>query len=160
LKKLDLDQSVTILANVGVIVGLFFLVLEIRQANRIATATSEIEIRTMFSAINEALYAVPEFDQLLVKARDRNADFTEAEGIRAMGFVLRLTNAWMAIEIAYENEMLPPDTYSVIEDDVRVAITNFPALARFFRENVNNYPGQGARQVYVIMEKVLEEQGY
>jgi hypothetical protein len=51
------SQLIATLANIGVIIGLIFLVLEIRQSNRIATATSEIEIRTMFSELNEALYA-------------------------------------------------------------------------------------------------------
>jgi hypothetical protein len=151
------SQLIATLANIGVIIGLIFLVLEIRQSNRIATATSEIEIRTMFSELNEALYAVPEFDQLLVKAQDRNAELTAEEEIRATGFVLRLTNAWMAIEIAHENDMLPPDTYSAIEDDVRAAMTRFPAFAPLFRQNLNEYPGQGSRQVHVIIEKVLNE---
>jgi hypothetical protein len=92
-----------------------------------------------------------------LKAQDRNAELTAEEEIRATGFVLRLTNAWMAIEIAHENDMLPPDTYSAIEDDVRAVMTRFPAFAPLFRQNLNEYPGQGSRQVHVIIEKVLNE---
>ena len=134
--------------------------MEIRQANMIATATAEIEIRALFSEINEAFYAVPEINELLVKARDPDAELTEAEYLRAFGFALRLENAWLAIEVAYENGLLPPDTYTVIEDDMRAALLNFPALAPAFRQIVDNFPSQESRQVFIIMDKVLTEQGY
>ena len=97
LRKAFSSQLVATLANVGVIVGLFFLVLEIRQANRIATATAEIEIRAMFSELNEALYAVEGFNELLVKAQNRDAQLTAGERVRLNGFVLRLSNAWQAV---------------------------------------------------------------
>ena len=127
------------LANIGVIIGLVFLVLEIRQANSIATATAEIETRSMFSEINEAIYGVPEVGQLLVKCRDRDAELSELEEVQAWGFVLRLTNAWLAIEIAYAHDMLPSDTFAVIEDDLRTALTRYPALGHSFKDFVPDY---------------------
>lgn len=160
MRKIFTSQLVSTLANVGVIIGLVFLVLEIRQANRIATATTEIEIRSLFSQLNEAMYAVPEFDELLVKAQDSDAEFTPVERIRAMGYVLRLTNAWQAIEVAYGSDILPPDTFTVIEDDIRNVLALYPAFAPLFRQNIDDYPGQGSRQVYIILEKALDEQGH
>jgi hypothetical protein len=154
------SQIVATLANAGVIVGLFFLVMEIRQADMIATATAEIEIRGLFSEVNEAFCAVPEFDELLVKAQDTNAELTKAENLRAFGFALRLENARLAIEVAYENDLLPPDTYSVIEDDMRAVVMKFPALAPSFRQIVDDFPSQGSRPVFIIMDKVLKERGH
>ena len=63
-------------------------------------------------------------------------------------------------EVAFENEMLPTDTYSVIEDDVRTILVSYPALAPFFRKMVDDYPGQADRQVFSMIEKVLDEQGH
>ena len=154
------SQLISTLANVGVIVGLVFLVLEIRQANRIATASTEIEIRSLFSELNEAMYAVPEFDVLLVKAQDKDAELTPVERIRAMGYVLRLTNGWQAIEVAHDSAILPPDTFTVIEDDIQNIVSTYPAFGPLFRRNIESYPGQRSRHVYVILERVLDEQGY
>ncbi len=159
MRKLDSSQLAATLANIGVIIGLIFLVLEIQQGNKIATATTEIEIRSLFSELNEALYAVPEVNELLVKAQNRDAEFTEQEKIRANGFVLRLSNAWQAVEIAYENDILPTDTFSVIEDDVRSVLTSYPAFAPFFRRMIDDYPGQKSRRTFEIVENVLNEQG-
>ena len=160
MRKIDTGQVAATLANIGVIVGIIFLIVEIQQANKIATVAAEIEIRALFSEVNEALYAVPGFSDLLVKAQDQNAELTAKEKIRAKGFVLRLTNVWQAVEIAYVNDILPIDTFSVIEDDVRSVLTAYPAFAPMFRQNVDNYPGQGLREVYQIIDKVLEEQGH
>lgn len=160
LRKIFSSQLASTLANVGVIIGLVFLVLEIRQANRIATAATEIEIRSLFSGLNESMYAVPGFDELLVKAQDSTIEFTPLEKTRATGYVLRLTNAWQAVEVAYDSGILPPDTFTVIEDDIRIVLAQYPAFAPLFRKNIDSYPGQGSRQVYVVLEKVLNEQGY
>ena len=159
-RKFFSSDLVGTLANLGVIVGLMFLVMEIRQANRIATATAEIETRSMFSEINEAIYGVPEIGQLLVKCRDREAKLDALEEVQAWGFVLRLTNAWLAIEIAYEHDMLPPDTYAVIEDDLRTALTRYPALGHSFKDWVDSFPAQESRKVVEIARRVLAENGW
>ena len=74
MKNVFSSQAISTIANIGVIVGLAFLIMEIRQANKIAVANTEIEIRSLFSGVNEALYAVPGFDELLVKLKDEDAE--------------------------------------------------------------------------------------
>ena len=159
-RKILSGDLVNTLANIGVIVGLVFLVMEIRQANRIATATAEIETRNMFSEVNAAIYGVPEISQLLVKCRDKNAELSPLEEVQAWGFILRLTNAWLSIETAYKHDILPPDTYAVIEDDLRTALNRYPALARIFRDWVDSFPAQDQRQVVIIADRVLSEYGW
>lgn len=157
MQKIDTGQLVATLANFGVIVGLVFLILEIQQANRIAIASSEIEIRSLYSEINEALYAVPEINQLLLKSQDANVQLSEQEKLRATGFVMRLSNAWRSIEVAYENELVPTRTFSSVEDDIRTILTTYPGLAPTFRRMVDDYPGQSKSEVALLIEKVLEE---
>ncbi len=159
MREINTGQLVSTLANIGVIIGLVFLIFEIQQANNIATAATEIEVRSLYSELNEALYAVPEVNELLTKARDRNAKLTAQEEIRAQGFVMRLSNAWRAVEIAYENDMVPAATYSSIEDDVRSILIAYPALAPTFRQMIGDYPGQEVGEVFQTIEKVLKDLG-
>ena len=159
MQKIETGQLIATFANVGVIVGLVFLILEIQQANRIAIATSEIEVRSLYSELNEALYAVPEINELLVKAQDGNVELSDQEKVRAEGLVLRLANAWRSIEVAYENDLVPTETFSTIEDDVRSILTVYPALAPTFRQMIEDYPGQRESDVFLIIEKVLAELG-
>jgi hypothetical protein len=50
MKKIDLGQTITILANVGVIAGIVFLAIELQQNN----ALLETEIRSIPHSIREA----------------------------------------------------------------------------------------------------------
>jgi len=157
--KISLDRLLSIFANFGVLVGILFLIMEIQQANRIATTAAEIEIRSLFSGVNEAAYAVPGMDALLVKAHSPNEVLTPEETIRFRGYVLRLTNTWLALEIAYTNQLLPGDTYSVIEDDVRGFIQRNPLSIPIFQGILDQFQGQRSRQVFgVIQESLIEAQ--
>ena len=110
MKNINASQLVSTLANVGVIIGLVFLILEIQQANRIAEATTEIGIRSLISETNEAQYAVPGFSELLVKLKNQDAQLTEEELVRTSGYVYRLANAWQSIVVAYNNDLVPHES--------------------------------------------------
>jgi hypothetical protein len=157
LKNINASQLVSTLANVGVIIGLVFLILEIQQANRIAQATTEIGIRSLMSEINEAQYAVPGFSKLLVKLKDQNAELTEEELVRANGYVYRLANAWQSIVVAYNNDMVSFASYSQIEDDVRMISTTYPALAPMFRKLIEEYPSHESEQLFIIIQTTLDK---
>jgi len=157
MQRIDLGRTLGTLANLGVIVGIVFLIAEIQQSNRIATAATEIEIRSLLSGINEALYAVPGVAEFLVKCRQHDATLTPEEEIRLRGLVLRLGNAWQALEVAYVNDVVPSDTFTILEDDIRSFMTAYPATAPIFRSMVETYPGQGSREVFQAIGRVLED---
>ncbi len=70
MKKIDLGQTITILANVGVIAGIVFLAFEIQQNNEFLAAQSRavrVDIRTDYS---ETMFAEPGIVQAIVRARN------------------------------------------------------------------------------------------
>jgi hypothetical protein len=160
LRNVNAGQLISTLANVGVIVGLIFLILEIRQANRIAKATTEIGTRSLISETNEAHYAVPGFPELLVKLKNKNAELSEVELIRANGYFYRLANAWQATVVAYNNDMVPLASYAAIEDDIRSMLTSYPAMAPILRKFIDEYPSQESEQLIIIMQRTLDEMSY
>ena len=78
MKKLGLGQSFGILANAGVIAGIVFLAVELRQNNELL----EAEIRTIRHEFRSADYLLPlqhqDFANALIKRR-RGEDLTEYE---------------------------------------------------------------------------------
>ena len=87
MKKIDFPQLATILANVGVIAGIVFLGIELRQNNELMAA----EARATYASMDQAGWGFiienPDFIEVLVK--DRNGEsLTEAEE-------LRLNALWM-----------------------------------------------------------------
>ena len=128
LKTKRINKWLTLLANIGVLVGIVFLAIEVRQSNRIAVAATEISIRDQFNSINEQILANDGLANLLVIATDANAVFSAVETEKLYAYMYLSVNTWTAIEIAYENGMLPRSTFNETLVDIRVVLQDYPAL--------------------------------
>ena len=60
-----LNKWVSLLANIGVLAGIVFLGLEIRQSNRIAMASAELSIRDHYFAHNQMVVTDDRVAELL-----------------------------------------------------------------------------------------------
>ena len=69
MKKLDLGQTVTILANLGVIAGIVFLAYELRQNNALLRFESDLRLLENQSAAASNIIADPTLAEVFVKLR-------------------------------------------------------------------------------------------
>jgi len=81
MKKIDLPQSITILANIGVIAGIVFLGVELRQNNRLLASETSIAHMTFRVNVNQRYADDGELMELRVKA-NRNEELSEVEELR------------------------------------------------------------------------------
>ena len=100
------NRWLTLGANIGVLIGLIILALEIQQANRIAITSTELTVREAWGSVNETIYTNPQTSALLAKARFADAEFSDAEREMLVAFTARMMNIWEGIEEAYDNEMI------------------------------------------------------
>ena len=91
MKQFDLSQTVSILANIGVIAGMFFLVFEIRQNNE----NLEIQSRRTFNdrAVATAQFLIEHPDLLELSLRDE-ATFTPVESTQMALFRSSILLQW------------------------------------------------------------------
>jgi hypothetical protein len=87
MKGIDLGQAISAVANIGVIVGIVFLVVELRQNNEVLALQVQSEDRARVSGIIELVVANPEYADLMVK--DASA-LTESERNRLMFLGIRM----------------------------------------------------------------------
>lgn len=139
----QLNRWLALAGNVGVIAGILFLAFEIQQSNRIAIASTEIDVRNMLSSINESVYTETGIAELLIKTTGPKAQLSAIESLKIYWFILRCLNTWLSVETAYANGMVPPETYNVIEDDMRSFFTIHPATLPLWRQAHDNYPAMG-----------------
>ena len=78
MKKINLSQSISIFANLGVIAGLIFLGYEIRQNTAQMRADAGYSIIEAVDALNRSVYQDSEFPALLLRAEQ---SFSELEGV-------------------------------------------------------------------------------
>jgi hypothetical protein len=153
----NVNKWLTLLANTGVLIGIIFLALEIRQSNRIAIASTEISIRDQFKTINELVLANDAVAELLVKAKDANAELSDVEIEKLFSYLYAHINTWMGIEVAYENGMLTDATFEITLDDVRAVLGAYPAMKPIAQEIMDQYPWAKDSPVYGAIREVLED---
>jgi len=88
MKKIDLGQTITILANLGVIAGIVFLGVELRQNNELMEAQARSNVSERLIGLAEALYQNPELAAALTKSRN-DQDLSDVEEEMLYAFDLR-----------------------------------------------------------------------
>ncbi len=152
----DVNKWLTLLANTGVLVGIIFLALEIRQSNRIAIASTEINIREQFKTINELVLANDTVAVLLVKAKDTSSEFSDVEMEKLYSYLYAHMNTWMGLEVAYDNGMLTRETFDAALDDVRGVLGEYPAMKPIAQDIMESYASAADSDIYDAIRDVLE----
>ena len=100
MKKIDLGQTVGILANIGVIVGIVFLAIEIRQNNELMEADARFNRLSLSTEAYNLLSTNRELATIQVKVANKEG-LTEVEAFQAsmaeMRFLLNME--WMFNEM-------------------------------------------------------------
>lgn len=151
------NEWLHIVGNLGVLGGLVFLALEIRQTNRIAIATAEITVRESFASSNESVYANPEIAALLARARQADAEFSDTELVMLDYWLSRMTNIWIQIDRAYSNGMVSEATFAVAIADMKWTIDEYPALRSYVEEWADTYHSNSDTRLYQAVKQHLDE---
>lgn len=158
MKNINIGQTVNTLANVGVIAGIIFLILEIQQANRIARVSAEYDLRNNFSSVNELVLVNDELAEFLFRRSEDGAVLDSTARVRAGAWTRRSLNVWLAAESAYENGIATEVTYNNIFDDIRFEIENSgPSMRAVWRDTLNVYPSLSDTAVFMYITELLEE---
>ena len=138
---------------VAVVVSLLIVAYEVRQSNRIAQATTTYEIGRDVNEFNVLGYSDPEFAEFLVKLRDRDAELSSVDAMRARLLANRFVNLWTVQEKAFENGLLSQGQFEATRRDVMTVVTVFPALMRFWPDVIESQPGL---RDSVVLEPLVE----
>ena len=111
MKKLDLAQGITVLANLGVIAGIVFLGVELSQNNELMAAQQRFNRLTTATGTFTAVAENPELAEAIVKANSDPDSLTAAEEMQlSMMFWRVLRNQeWTFFELPREE--LPVDEW-------------------------------------------------
>ena len=133
MKKLELQQLISILANIGVIAGIVFLGLEIQQNNELMTS----EVRATYASMEQTGWSFiienPQLVDALIK--DRNGEeLTAADE-------MRLNALWMQSLHQYQFRYFEDPDSTVWISGQRRNYESYPSLRSTWHGN-----GRGSRQ--------------
>jgi hypothetical protein len=133
-----LNQWLSLLANVGVLVGLVFLILEINQTNRIAIYTAESTRSSQFIGMNTSRIENPEIIARLMVPEPEPA-LSDTERVQALYTARQQVNTWIDAENAVINGLLSEATRRGIYSDIDVVIAEMPGLIPYFEYLLTSY---------------------
>ena len=158
MRRLDLGQTINSIANVGVIVGIVFLVVEINQSNRISSYSAEHSRRNQFIEINSNRI---ENADVYSKLQSNDVELTPPERAQALMMSRQLLNTWQDAESAYSYGLLSDRTFAVTLLDIEVSVEEAPGLLPFMAYLVEVYDFESnSSQVADRVIEIVRENGY
>jgi hypothetical protein len=126
LKKLDLAQTVGLLANLGVIAGIVFLAIELRQNNELLAAQARVARFEMRATdATRAQYENPELAETLRKNRN-NEPLSPTEEVIVDRYQRQVLLNWQFVYIEYVNGLL--DREEILDSAWRETFNNTPGF--------------------------------
>ena len=139
MKKIDLGQTITILANLGVLLGLVFVGLQIRQSTQELRSEGARSITESVNATNAAIYSDPGLTELIMKGEQDLASLDPVERERFDKWQFsRLNIAEYVLDL--EREGVTDLNFRYLEVTVR-DFNQKPGLRAFIREYEESYVG-------------------
>ena len=159
MKKIDLSQIITILANVGVLAGIVFVALEIRQSNRIAIGTTSYELNRNWMDLNEIYMTSPDVVDLLIALSDENfVPKDDRQREQAEAYARRILNHWVAIEEAHDNGIASDAFYQMGVEDVIAKIRERPGVLLVFETVFTQYDMSRYEMLEPLFAAIQERQ--
>ena len=154
--KLENRLLIEIAGAMAVVVSLLFVAYQIQQANRIALAMAEIEIRNNYAQVNELVISDPELTKIFDKGQKNPQDLTDIEKMKLRAWVSRIYNIYSAIDIANANGLATEETYLTMFDDARNELSD-EFMRPFWRSNIETFPSGEALEIVQYIIQLLDE---
>ena len=165
------NRWLTLLANIGVLIGLAILIVEVNQSNRIATYAAENARRTMFFEQNLTMFESIDAARVAAKLADPGAQLEGSDAAQAQALALAYVNIWFDTQVAHSRGLLAEGTLDATLYTIDVTFDMYPGLAPYFskiilpdgpkspvaekirtllRERVQGYEGSARARGYIF----------
>lgn len=154
------------IGGVAVLATLIYLAFQIRQntssvqqSNRIATANTEISVRGGYGTLTGMVVENADVAAALVQAQSEEDDLDDVARLRLQYFFVQMANQWHAMEIAFEQGMIPRTTYEVMFNDHEHMIETFPGARRLLRNVLIGWPALSDTASFKSIDRLLKKHG-
>jgi len=155
MKKIDIGQTIQILANVGVLAGIIFLIFEIQQNTVVAEMQAADDYLASTSELNIAVSQSAELAELLVKSRNGD-ELTEAEGVRVRLIHANLLRSWSRLYFLHERGVFDDSLWNIQRSDMRRNLES-PDIVSYWESRRDQFdPGLNALIEGFLPERIIE----
>ena len=138
MKLENADKWLSVIANLGVIVGIVFLAYELRQ-NTLAT---DLEVasnfQSSFSEIEMLISGNPEFSEILMKGRN-DLELTDHERFRLANFYGNVLRHWQNVHYQYFTDGLDEEIWLGQKEYFTLVLSEDTGLVDHWRGSQRHY---------------------
>ena len=131
MKKIDFGQTIVTLANLGVIVGIMFLAIELNQNNQLLKNEARYNLQLSRSGELDDLWRNPDLSELMEKSR-QGGTLTDSEHRRLGAYVLSRFIRWEWYYEQYRDELIDQSNLPIAA--WRIFLGRNPWAAEYFAE--------------------------
>ena len=135
----SLNRWLTLIANLGVLIGIIFLVVEIQQSNSIANRETATELLSLSTEMNIKVIENPEYALLRSKLRESNPTLSPMEREQGMSWAITQFNLWALVSNAYTNGLIDNGFYNGQLSGAARMIQTYPGMYDFVLEFVKGF---------------------
>jgi len=132
MKKIEIGQAITILANVGVIIGIVFLAIEVRNASNATRLQTIDSVSAGWFQLNDAVIRDPQVARAWTVGLYNPSALSNAEAAQFSMYLRLFQNQVLRVRMHHELGLFPRQEYEVALEQLAQLI-NTPG-GRLFRE--------------------------
>ncbi len=130
MKKINLGQTVSILANFGVLVGIVFLAIEVRHASNSTDLQTIESVQNGWVGLNDAIVSDPQVARAFIVGLYNPAALSDVEAVQFSMYLRMFTNQVDRVK-QHRNLGLVPDTMYQIALQQLAALMDTPGGRQF-----------------------------
>lgn len=159
--KFQEKQLFEFVGILAVVLSLVFVAWELRQANRIAIANSEAEIRTAVRDLNLSVAENPELGLLVAKLIRNDTELSPGEEARRIAYAQARFNIYAQINAAYQNGLLSEYSLDVYRVSLPDILRREPGIVETFADIARMVKFErGSSPLWDTLLTELSERGY
>lgn len=152
-----LNRWLTLIANVGVLIGIVFLAREIDQSNRIAERDGRSELVSNELEFQSTLIENPDRTALMVKLRNKGGEYSPEEVFEAEIIAQQLLLRIADLTINYETGFLEGPAMERQIRGVMLNIERIPGIATFLLKNMQEFGMGNPAVASPIFDRFFEQ---
>jgi hypothetical protein len=138
MKKIELGQTISILANIGVIAGIVFLAYELRQNTLATEIASAQNVITNIGDRDAVIIESDEFANILLRAEARE-QLTPSESLRLNFLFSDALRGWQSIFLQYERGALDDAMWHTQLTETKQTLNGFATIRAYWDVNKERY---------------------
>ena len=132
MKTDKLNEWVSLTANIGVLVGIVFLSIEISQSNRIALGNSEADLRINAMEFVRGISQNDDTALILSKLNTPGPELSPTEMIKAQAIGIEFINLARSAEVLHLHGLITTETFNTYLNEITIYMNNFPGIVPIF----------------------------